>query len=183
MPSRRSVFAIFVATVSLFAAGELSGRRAPGFSLPDSSLKQHDLMDYRGRIVLIDFMMTKCPHCVTFSKVLERVKARYGNKVAILSVVNYSSDNSNTVAAYINANGVTVPMLYDCGQVMASYMQLNSGKANIDLPHLFIIDREGFIRNDYYYGASSQQVFQGDALFSELDRMLAGSGAGTRKSR
>ena len=27
----------------------LSNRRAPSFSLPDSTLKQHDLLDYRGK--------------------------------------------------------------------------------------------------------------------------------------
>ena len=41
-----------------FAAGALSNRRAPGFSLPDSTMKQHDPLDYRGKILLLEFMQT-----------------------------------------------------------------------------------------------------------------------------
>jgi hypothetical protein len=37
---------------------------------------------------------------------------------------------------------------------------------------LFIIDGEGMIRNDYAY-EGNKEIFEGKALFAELDRMLA----------
>lgn len=154
-------------------AADTGLRRAPGFSLPDSRLRQHDLYDFRGKVVILDFMMTNCPHCVTFSKTLERVKAKYGDKVAILSVVNYASDNSSTVAKYIQTNKVTVPVLYDCGQVMASYLRLESAKQAVDMPHAYVIDAQGRIRGDYTYSMLTRAVFEGDALFAELDALLA----------
>ena len=40
---------------------ELSNRRAPSFSLPDSAMRQHDILDYRGSWLLLDFMKTDCP--------------------------------------------------------------------------------------------------------------------------
>ena len=43
-------------------AGDLSGRRAPGFSLVDSDFVHHDAQDYRGKILLLDIMQTSCPH-------------------------------------------------------------------------------------------------------------------------
>ena len=48
------VILLGAAAASLEAAGELSNRRAPGFSLPDSNINYHDLGDYRGKIVLVD---------------------------------------------------------------------------------------------------------------------------------
>ena len=54
----RSFFCMLVCAVTLMASGELSGRRAPGFSLPDMNLKQYDLQDYRGKLVLVDIMQT-----------------------------------------------------------------------------------------------------------------------------
>jgi len=36
----------------------LSGRRAPSFALPDSNMKSYDILDYRGRWLLLDYMKT-----------------------------------------------------------------------------------------------------------------------------
>src|SRR5271168_3966102 len=104
-----------------FGAGELSGRRAPGFSLPDSSAKQYDLQDYRGKIVIIDFMQVTCEHCQKFSGVLEQAKAKYGDKIAVLSVVNPPSD-AKGVADFVTKFKVKSPILFDCGQVAYSYL-------------------------------------------------------------
>jgi len=158
-------------SVSLWAAGELSGRRAPGFSLPDLNLKQHDLGDHRGKIVLIEIMQTRCPHCVVFARTLEEIKAKYGYKVAILTVVN-PPDNQDTVREFIRTNFVTTPVLFDCGQMAASYLKATPQNPRITLPHLFIIDGEGIIRNDFTY-EGNKEIFEGKALFAELDRMLA----------
>ena len=167
----RSVYGVLLCSVCLLAAGELSGRRAPGFSLPDSNLKQYDLGDYRGKIVLVDIMQTACPHCQVFVRTLEEVKAKYGLKVAILTVVT-PPDTIDTVRQFVARNFVTTPVLFDCGQMAASYLKVTPQNPRIVLPHLFIIDGEGMIRNHYAY-EGNKEIFEGKALFAELDRMLA----------
>jgi peroxiredoxin len=168
-----SVLLLATALAPAYGAGELSNRRAPGFSLPDSTLQQYDLQDFRGKVVLIDFMRTNCPHCQAFSKVLERIKFHFGDHVMILSVVNYVTDNGATVAMYIKENFVSVPVLFDCGQMMASYLKLDTSRKTIDLPHLFVIDRQGIIRSDYVYSEMNKPVFEGAALTFEIERLLA----------
>ena len=74
MKSRGLICLAWLSVAVLVADGELSNRRAPGFSLPDGNLKQHDLQDYRGRVVLVEFMQSQCPNCAAFSRVLEQVK-------------------------------------------------------------------------------------------------------------
>ena len=107
----------------LAASGELSDRRAPGFALPDPAYEHYyDLQDYAGKVVLIDIMSTRCPHCLLASTTLEQVKARYGDKVAILEVV-LPPDNQQTIAKFIQTNNVTVPVLCDMGQMTASYFK------------------------------------------------------------
>lgn len=167
---------LFLLSAQAFGAGELSGRRAPGFSLPDSNMKQHDLADYRGRIVLIDIIQTTCPHCQVFSRILEKVKQKYGDKVAVLSVVN-PPDNTASVRGYIARNKLKTPILFDCGQVAASYLKATPDNPRISVPHLFIIDAYGWIKNDYGYSRETRPIFEGNALFAELDRMLAGASA------
>lgn len=176
----RAAAAVIVWIPWLWAAGELSNRRAPGFSLPDLELRQHDLADYRGKIVLIDIMRTQCPHCVTLSRTLERVKQRYGDKVVVLSVVN-PPDNDAAVRAYIREHKVTGPVLFDCGQMAASYLKATPQRPSFSTPHLFIIDANGWIRNDYSYSPATRAIFEGNALFQELDRLLAEKPAAAKK--
>jgi peroxiredoxin len=155
-----------------FGAGTLSNRRAPGFSLPDMSGKQFDLQDYRGKIVLIDIMQTNCPHCRTFAKVLDKVVAKYGGRVAVLSVVN-PPDTPATVSQFLKDLKSRFPILFDCGQMAISYTKATPQNPSVDVPHLFIIDGNGWIVNDYGYSEQTKDVFEGSALFAELDRMLA----------
>src|SRR5207249_3988861 len=147
----RVILSLLISGLSVFASGELSNRRAPGFALPDPEYKRfYDLQDYRGKVVVIDIMATTCPHCMLLSTTLETVKQRYGEKVAILSVV-LPPDNQDTIAKYIAMNKVTVPILCDMGQMTITYLNAKPGQAHIDVPHVFIIDQNGMIRNDFSY--------------------------------
>src|SRR5215813_7544220 len=108
----RFLCVLLMSAACALGAGELSGRRAPGFSLPDSAGKQYDPLDYRGKVIL-----------------------------------------------------------FDCGQVSYSYLKPTS--QNIVIPHVFLIDAEGMIRNDFGFGPETMAIFEGKALFAELDKMLA----------
>src|SRR5215472_13599156 len=114
---RRLVLLSVLGAFCLLASGELSNRRAPGFALPDPQYSHfYDLQDYRGKVVLIDFMNTNCPHCMLLSTTLEKVKEKYGDKVMILSVV-LPPDNADTVAKYAALHKITVPIVCDQGQM------------------------------------------------------------------
>jgi peroxiredoxin len=159
-------------------AGELSGRRAPGFSLPEAPGVQRDPQDYRGKILIVDFMQVTCEHCVAFSAILEQARARYGDKIAILSIVNPPSD-AKGVADYITQHKIKSPILFDCGQVAYSYLKPTS--STITIPHVFLIDGEGMIRNDFAFGNSTLEIFQGTGLFAEIDKLLAAKPGAGRK--
>jgi len=157
------------------AADKLSNRRAPGFALPDLNLKYHDLADYQGKVVLIEFMKTNCPHCPGLSRKLEEIKAKYGLKVGILSVVT-PPDNQQSVLRYIQTNFLTTPVLFDCGQMAASYLKVGPQNPTVDLPHLFVIDGQGTIRHDYSF-ETDRQVLEGKALFEIVERVVGGQPA------
>jgi peroxiredoxin len=169
----RYVLGLLASAVLLFASGELSGRRAPGFSLPDLRLIQHDLQDYRGKIVILDIIQTTCPHCQQLANLLEKVHAKYGEKVAVLSIA-LPPDNQTSVARFTTEHKVTAPMLFDCGQVAASYLKATPQNPKANVPHLFLIDGQGMIRNDFGYEFDTRNIFDGDGLYIEIDRLLAG---------
>lgn len=145
------------------------GRRAPGFSLPDLKYQQHDIQDYRGKVVLLDIMKTDCPHCQDLTRTLEQVKAKYGDKIQIFSIVN-PPDSAPSVSRYISEFKITYPVLLDCGQVVASYLQITPQKPSLVVPHLIVIDKAGMIQRDMTEGTQGGLSLQ--AIASTIDPLL-----------
>lgn len=137
-----------LASLTLFAAGEYSNRRAPGFSLADSKFMQHDPQDYHGKVLILEFMQTTCPVCLRLTESLVQVKAKYGDKVGILSITTLP-DSYQTGDRYVQEHNVTWPILFDSGQVMMSYLKVTPANPTVHFPHLFIVDGNGVIRDDY----------------------------------
>ena len=166
----RFLLLLLIVTFPVFGAGEMVGHRAPGFSLPDRTYRYHDPQDYRGKILIIDFMQVSCAHCDKFSVILEQAKAKYGDKIVVLSIVNPPSDQKG-VTEYVTKNKLSTPILFDCGQVAYSYMKPTSPQ--ITIPHVFLIDEAGIIKNDFGYSPANSAIFEGKGLYAEIDKMLA----------
>jgi len=158
--------ALLCAALTL-AGQSLSGRRAPSFALPDSTLKSHDILDSRGHWVLLDFMKTDCPHCRELSKKLEGVKGRYGAKVEILSILIAPPETTATVAKYVADNKLTSAFLFDQGQVAVTYFRATPQNPQFDTPHLFAIDPNGMIVRDW-----NQLGVEAPGFLAELDQLL-----------
>ncbi len=157
--------------ITLLCAGALFAadvnRRAPGFSIVDSKGQEHDLADYRGKLVLLVFMQTTCPHCAGFAELLQQTQEKYGSRIAVLAVVN-PPDDPVKVKDFIAGHGITYPILLDIGQVAYSYVLTQT----INFPHLYMIDGGGIIRRDYVYGPLTREVFEGDRLAAEITHLL-----------
>ncbi len=159
-------------SAAAFGAGSLSNRRAPGFTLPDIQLKYHDLADYRGRVVVLNIMNVGCPHCTAFSKVLGAAEKKYGPRLKVLSIVN-PPDNQNAVRGYLIKNQVSTTILFDCGQAAASYLKVDSSNPTFDVPHFFVIDRDGMIREDYGYNLLQKSFFESEGIYKILDKYVS----------
>lgn len=163
---------LFLTTAAIRGDSNLANRRAPGFAVVDNALQYRDLADYRGQPVLLDLIQTTCPHCQALTKAIVKAKQKYGDKIAVLTIV-VPPDTTNTVAAFVKEYGVTTPVLFDCGQVAAAYAKVDPRKPSLSFPHLFMIDGQGIIRSHFGPGAESEGVSQVPALTKEIDRLLA----------
>jgi thiol-disulfide isomerase/thioredoxin len=166
MKAMRLLIAVLSLT-SLFAQAP-APRRAPSFALPDHKGQFHDLLDYRGKVVILEIMRTSCPHCKTFNAVLEQLKTKYPGKVAVISIVN-PPETPQTIQAYLTETKSTSPMLFDMGQVAYSYARTG----RIELPRVFIIDAQGMIRGDVSYDESSKPFFEKGGIMTEVDKLIA----------
>ena len=161
------VLSVLAAALTLTAAGDYSNRRAPGFSLTDSHYQQHDPQDYRGKVLLVDIMATGCPYCARLVDTLVELKAKYGDKLAIISVVT-APDNFQTADAFADRHKVTWPLVFDMGQMIASYLKVTPSSPGVHFPHLFVIDGSGAIRNDF--GAEDGDALTAARLSAEIDK-------------
>jgi len=164
----RNFLAVLLCSAALVSAQ--NARRAPGFALPDAQLHFHDLADYRGKVLVLEFMQTTCAHCARFAEILAQVTPKYGNKVAILAVTNVNTDSPAQIAQYVSGHKIGYPVLMDQGQMMFSYILSPKGA---EVPHVYLIDANGYIRGDYVYDMSTHDIFEGKGLFAEIDKVLS----------
>ena len=163
---------IFLGMALALSAQGLSNRRAPSFSLPDSALRQHDILDYRGTWLLVNFTETSPAKCKELSIKLEAVKKKYGAKIAVLSIVLSPPETQATVAKYVADTKMTTPVLFDSSQVAIAYFKATPQNPTFDSPHLFAISPSGTIVKDWTQPATTSPGFIG-----ELDLLIAGSPA------
>jgi peroxiredoxin len=171
----RKIFLLGLSALALMGADEYSGRRAPSFSLPDVNMRQHDILDYRGKVLIVEFMQTKCEKCQALTRALEgRVKPKFGNSIGILSIV-VPPDTFEDVKKYMSVFKVTSPILFDMGQVAGSYVKASPQKPAMYFPHLFLIDQQGQIRADWQWMAPGlyPDVISGDRLITEIEKLQA----------
>ncbi len=163
----RTILITLLCSFALVAAD--APRRAPGFCLPDLKGQFHDLADYRGKVLILEFLKTDCPHCAEFTGVLAQVEPKYGDKVAILAVAHTGTDSAQNIIKYIEGHKLTYPVAVDMGQMMYSYVRSPQGA---NLPRVYIIDPAGSIRADAEYSLLSHDLFEAKGLFAEIDRLL-----------
>ncbi len=163
----RVLLALLLCTAAVFGAD--APRRAPGFALPDTKMQVHDLYDYRGKPVILEFMQTTCPHCAGFVNTLQKIQQKYGDKLQILAVV-VPPDNMTTVAQYVEGHKISYPVLFDMGQAVYSYVR----QGHVSFPQVYIVDPKGMIYAHYdYNNVLDHDIFDGNGLFNEIDRMMS----------
>jgi peroxiredoxin len=172
----RLLFAALVGVLCLAAADP--GQRAPGFALMDSNGDLHDLYDFRGKPVIVEFMQTTCPHCADFTKVLAPLASKYAGKLQILSVAIMPQDNPQTLGAYVKGHNLSWPHLVDMGQMAFSYVR----QPNLNFPTIYLIDGNGTIVNHWEQNVLNKGIFEGDQLSREIDKLISSPAvSGARK--
>ncbi len=125
------------------------GKAAPQFTLLDSTEQERSLADYKGKVVVLEWINPQCPfvkNCYK-SKAIQNafLKARQTSKglvwLAINTTANTTAEENNN---WIRKYGLKYPILLDSkGEVARLYDAKRT-------PHMFVIDREGVLR---YHGA------------------------------
>jgi peroxiredoxin len=125
------------------------GEPAPTFTLTDSTGRSHVLADYRGKIVVLQWINPDCPVCRRTSSsgkvtAMRRRLDETHDGVVHLTVNSTHYMEPSVGAAYLKEYKIDAPVLIDRdGRVGRLYGAKRT-------PHMFVIDAEGVLR---YQGA------------------------------
>ena len=130
-------------------------RKSPEFTFIDSSGKTTPLTSMRGKVVLIEFLWTNCPHCQRASQTITKLYREFGPRgFRAIGVAIDANITDRMVTNFVKQSGVTYPVAYSTPVAVDSYL----GRAPMErlmLPQIVIVDREGVIRAQS--GPSSDQ--------------------------
>ena len=124
------------------AAAIDNGAAAPNFSLPDLTGKKVQLIDYRGKVVLLNFWATWCGPCRKEMPLFSKWQSDYGAKG--FQVIGVSIDEE---AAVVKEMLVKRPVTY---QILMGDSKFGDTYGGVQaLPVSFLIDAQGRIVAKY----------------------------------
>ncbi len=136
-------------------AAPVQGFQAPDFELNTLNSGSQQLAALRGKPVLVSLWASWCPPCKAEMPAFEKVYRQYTDQGFIVLAVNASNqDNLADARAFVEANGLTFPILLDTQGRVAQLYDLRS------LPTSFFIGRDGIIRDIVVGGPISEAGLQ-----------------------
>lgn len=158
------------------------GKPAPEFTATDTNGKTHNLSDFKGKIVVLEWTNPECPYVVKHykSKNMQGLQAKYTAQDVVWLSINSSAAGKQGNQTNEQANAY----MTEVGAASTARIADADGKignlyAAKTTPHMFIIDKDG---NLAYEGAidDNDSADSADALTAKnyvaaaLDAMIAG---------
>jgi peroxiredoxin len=135
---------LLLAATGAFAAAEV-GTAAPGFQLKGVDGKTYSLADYKGKVVVLEWVNPHCPFSDRHAreKTMTELAKQHGEVVWLgINSTNPRSGDFEKPAdyqAYLQSEGIAYPVLYDeSGTTGHAYGARTT-------PHMFIVDPQGQI--------------------------------------
>lgn len=177
--------ALAVLAFATLAAAQAIPRPAPEFQIQMPGGKTIQLSQYKGKAVVLAFILTTCPHCQYTTGLLTKLQNEFGLRgLQVLEcAVNPNADA--LVPAFTQQFKTNFPVGYNFDQdyLLGPFLQHNMNKVP-SMPILVFIDRKGMIRAQYEGGDDFiNSPKQEDNLRAEIQKLLAPASKTASKSR
>ena len=138
---KRILVAFVAGGLALRAQGSLP-RPAPELKIVEASGKTTMLSGLRGRVVLLAFISTQCPHCQKVSGVFEQLSHEFGGKLRVAEV---AFDEGADTTAFTKRFSLTFPVGVSTNNAAYDFLEIKHGE-RLGTPQVVIIDRAGVLR-------------------------------------
>jgi len=147
---------------------------APDFTLTDIEGTSFSLSDFRGRVVLLEFMRTWCSKCQFEVSELIEVQNEFGDLITIISLGIDTNETDEDLRQFRDGEGTWwwPPHDWIYAKCPYSVYRENPGAYNVtSTPTMYIIDQEGFVRYRHPENGTAN-VVEADVLIDEIRALL-----------
>jgi peroxiredoxin len=132
--------------VSALLATTPAPRKSPEFNISEPSGKHTALSSFKGKVVVVEFLLTNCPHCMRVAKMIGKLQGELGSQgLQTIGIAFDSNINGEAVGKFSRDLGVTFLVGYSSSSEVDSYL----GRTPLErlmVPQIVVIDRTGVIR-------------------------------------
>lgn len=142
--------AISVAILLAGAASSLATspvpRTSPDFVISEASGQETRLSYYKGKVVVVEFLLIRCPHCWRVAQTIEKLQKELGP--GSFQAIGIAFDNrvdAGVVSRFVNYFHLAYPVGYATSTDVDKFL----GRSLIErvmVPQIVVIDPEGVIR-------------------------------------
>lgn len=106
------------------------------------------LSQWRGKVILLEFLLTTCPHCQRASQTMNKLQAEFAARGVQAVGVAINDDNGSLTAGYVKELGLNYPVGWVKREPVVAFLQ-HPPMVAMMMPQLVVIDREGVIRAQF----------------------------------
>jgi thiol-disulfide isomerase/thioredoxin len=128
----------------------------PDINLPDVSGKLHNISEWRGKILVINFWATWCPPCLKEIPEFIALQEQFSGKG--VQFIGIAIDDQDAVEEYLISTQINYPMLIGGINGIALAHQL--GNSVDAVPFTLVVDRQGQIIYRHPGGFSREQLME-----------------------
>jgi thiol-disulfide isomerase/thioredoxin len=163
-------------------------RKAPEMAFTVPGQGERLLSQYRGKVVVLDFILTTCPHCQAAAHTLAGFQQKYGSQgFQALQVAINGTDEGRTasqandlVSTFARTYQANFPVGWVARDTMPTFMGFSLMDRTV-VPQVIIIDRKGFIR--YQTPATGESDLRTpDVLQQRIEELLSAGSAVSHRS-
>jgi peroxiredoxin len=132
------------------------GKPRPEFSLQDTSNNLHNIKEWDGKVILLNFWATWCPPCRREIPAFIDLYDKYRDKGFI--IVGMALDSKQNAIDFVDPMGINYPILIGEQEGIALTQQYGNDLGV--LPYSVIIDRHGIVRHTVRHELSQEQAEQ-----------------------
>jgi peroxiredoxin len=142
---RKAVVALLLAIAVSALALPPVPRKAPELTIVEPSGKQTLLSSTKGKVVVIEFLYTTCPHCQAASQVITKLQKELGPRGFQAFGVAFNDNAQMLVPQFVQQFNVGYPVGFATEDTIRTYLGL-SVMDRYSVPQEVVIDRKGMIR-------------------------------------